>query len=65
MVDYVDKRTMNLGKWTITKYYERYNDMGIVRLRVAWWGVRKFFQLEKENKLFSTHSKALDYINKN
>jgi len=33
---------MNMGIWTITKYYERYNDLGIERLRVAWWGVRLF-----------------------
>jgi len=39
--------------------------LGIERLRVAWWGVRKFYQTENDNKLFMTHAKALDYINKN
>jgi len=64
-MDCADKSTMRMGSWTITKYYERYNDLGIERLRVAWWGVRKFYQTEKDNKLFMTHAKVLDYINKN
>jgi len=64
-MDCANKSTMNMGSWTITKYYERYNDLGIERLRVAWWGVRKFYQTENDNKLFMTHAKALDYINKN
>jgi len=64
-MDCANKSTMNMGIWTITKYYERYNDLGIERLRVAWWGVRKFYQTEKDNKLFMTHAKVLDYINKN
>jgi len=64
-MDCANKSTMNMGIWTITKYYERYNDLGIERLRVAWWGVRKFYQTENDNKLFMTHAKVLDYINKN
>jgi hypothetical protein len=64
-MDYANKQTMRIGKWIITKYYERYNDFGIERLRVAWWGIRKFYESEKENKFFMNHSKLLDYINQN
>jgi len=64
-MDCADKRTMDMGQWKITKYYERHNDFGIERLRVAWWGVRKFYQTEKDNKIFKTHPETLDYINKN
>ena len=63
-MDIIEKRTQRMGEWLVTKLYARTDDLGIDRLQVVAWEVRKWNEPESAKRTFLTYHDVLNCIGK-
>ena len=60
----IEKRTLRMGEWLITKLYARTDNLEICRLQVVAWEVRKLNEPESAKRTFLTYHDVLNCIGK-
>lgn len=56
------KKTQIIGKWILTKVYERTMDHGIERLKIITWEVKRRGSMDATKEVFYSQKDTLNYI---